>query len=173
MGPYATQVLGDLGADVVKVEPPAGDDMRHGAPARTPGMGHVFLHLNRNKRCVVLDLKQPAGRDALLRLVDGADVLAHNLRPRAAERLGLTYGDVAAVAPRIVYAEIRGFRSDGPYGERPAYDDVIQGLVALPTLLAASGCGDPRFVPATVCDRVAALRAFGSIATALYARERT
>lgn len=97
----------------------------------------------------------------------------HNLRPRATERLRLTYADVAAVSPSIVYAEIRGFRSDGPYGDRPAYDDVIQGLVALPTLLAASGAGEPRLVPATVCDRITGLRAFGSIAAALFARERT
>src|SRR3954452_16381870 len=173
MGPYATQVLADLGADVVKVEPPTGDDMRYAAPARTAGMGHIFLHLNRNKRSVVLDLKQPAARDALLRLVETADVLVHNLRPRAVERLGVTYDDVPAVNPRIVYAEIRGFRSDGPYGDRPAYDDVIQGLVALPSLLAASGTGEPRFVPATVCDRITGLRAFGSIAAALFARERT
>src|SRR5262245_27620056 len=115
MGPFATQILGDLGADVVKVEAPEGDVLRHIAPMRHAGMGHIFLHHNRNKRSLVLDLKQPAGRAALLRLAGGADVLVYNVRPQAMARLGLTYEDVAAVNPRIVYVGAYGYGQGGRY----------------------------------------------------------
>src|SRR3712207_1140399 len=113
LGPYATQILGDLGADVIKVATPEGDTMRHGAPMKSPGMGHIFLHLNRNKRSVVLDLKKGEGRQALLKLASTADVLVYNVRPQAMARLGLTYDDVRAVNERIIYVGAYGFAQDG------------------------------------------------------------
>ena len=173
LGPYATQILGDLGADVIKVEPPEGDNIRHAAPMKNAGMGHIFLHLNRNKRSVVLDLKQPAGREALLRLAASADVLVYNVRPQAMTRLKLTYEDVRAVNPRIVYVGAYGFSQRGPYAAKPAYDDIIQGMVALPALAKMAGADRPRYVPSTVADRITGLNAVNAITTALYYRERT
>lgn len=173
LGPYATQILGDLGADVIKIEPPEGDNMRYGAPMRNPGMGHIFLHLNRNKRSLVLDLKQACGRDALLRLAASADVLVYNVRPQPMARLRLTYEDVRAVNARIIYVGAYGFSQDGPYAAKPAYDDLIQGMVALPTLLQQAGADRPRFVPSTMADRVTGLNTVNAITTALYYRERT
>ena len=110
LGPFATQTLGDLGADVVKVESPEGDNCRWIGPSRNKGMGSYFAMLNRNKRSIVLDLKRPAACDALLRLVDGADVFVHNMRLGAAERLGLGYAALSARNPRLVYACASGFR---------------------------------------------------------------
>jgi crotonobetainyl-CoA:carnitine CoA-transferase CaiB-like acyl-CoA transferase len=173
LGPYATQILADHGADVIKVEPPAGDNMRHAAPMKNPGMGHIFLHLNRNKRSLVLDLKHAAGRDAVLRLARSADVLVHNTRPEAMERLGLSYDAVREVKPDIVYVAAYGFRREGPYGGKAAYDDIIQGLIAIPALIGAQTGGRPRFVPATICDRITGLNTVNAIATALFHRERT
>src|SRR3712207_5362240 len=115
LGPYATQIIGDLGADVIKVEPPEGDTIHHAAPMKSAGMGHVFRHLNRNKRSIVLNLKHAAGRDALLRLTASADVVVYNIRPQAMARLGLAYEDVRAVNPRIIYVGAYGLRQDGPY----------------------------------------------------------
>ncbi len=173
VGPYATQILGDLGADVLKVESPAGDNVRGIGPMRHPGMGAIFLHANRSKRSIVLDLKAPDGRQALLDLARGADVLIHNVRPRAMARLGLSYDDLAAVNPSIIYAAVTGFGQDGPYAEKPAYDDLIQGAAAIPTLIADSSRGDPRYVPATMADRTVGLHAVYAVAAALFHRERT
>ena len=173
LGPYATQIIADLGADVVKVEPPEGDNMRHAAPMRNAGMGHIFLHLNRNKRSIVLNLKQPAGREALLRLAASSDVLVYNVRPQAMARLRLTYDDVRAVNPRIIYVGAYGFSQDGPYAAKPAYDDIIQGMVALPSIAQQAGADRPRFVPSTVADRITGLNAVNAITTALFYRERT
>jgi crotonobetainyl-CoA:carnitine CoA-transferase CaiB-like acyl-CoA transferase len=173
LGPYATQILADLGADVIKVETPEGDNMRHAAPMRSPRMGHIFLHLNRGKRSVVLDLKQRAGREALLKLAASADVLVYNVRPQAMARLGLTYEDVRAVNQRIIYVGAYGFSQKGPYAAKPAYDDIIQGMVALPSLAKQAGADRPRYVPSTVCDRVTGLNAVNAITTALYYRERS
>ncbi len=119
MGPYATQVLGDLGADVIKVEPPSGDNLRAVGPMRNPGMGHLYLHLNRNKRSVVLDLKTPEGLAACLKLAESCDALLYNIRPQAMARLGLSYEAVAARNPRIVYLGAYGFGEAGPYAGRP------------------------------------------------------
>ena len=173
LGPYATQILGDLGADVIKIEPHEGDNMRHTAPMRSPGMSHVFLHLNRNKRSIVLDLKKPAGRDAVLRLAAAGDVLVYNIRPQAMARLGLTYEAVRAVNERIVYVGAYGFSQTGPYAARPAYDDLIQGMVALPTLAQQAGADRPRYVPSTVADRITGLNTVNAITAALFHRERT
>lgn len=173
LGPYATQILGDLGADIVKVEAPEGDTVRYGAPMRNPGMGHIFLHLNRNKRSLVLDLKQPAGREALLKLAASADVLVYNVRPQAMARLGLTYDDVRAVNEKIIYVGAYGFSQKGRYAAKPAYDDLIQGMVALPSLIRQAGADRPRFVPSTMCDRITGLNTVNAVTAALFRRERT
>ncbi len=173
MGPYATQLLADMGADVIKVEPPAGDPVRGLGPFRNPGMGAIFLQVNRGKRSLVLDLKQPAGRDALLRLAARADLLVYNMRPKVMERLGLGYADLAALRPDIVYAGLFGFGQDGPNGGRPAYDDLIQGASALPSLAVQAGATAPRYVPLAVVDRVVGLYGVGAITAALWHRERT
>ncbi|HYH19552.1 MAG TPA: CoA transferase [Azospirillum sp.] len=173
MGPYATQILGELGADVIKVEPPQGDTVRGIGPMRHPGMGAIFLHANRAKRSIALDLKQPDGRQALLDLARTADVLIYNVRPQAMARLGLSYAEVAAVNPRIVYVGLFGYGQDGPYAAKPAYDDLIQGAVGIPTLFAASTGGEPRYVPATMVDRTVGLHAVYAVTAALFHRERT
>src|SRR6516225_5938571 len=132
MGPYATQMLGDYGADVIKVESLDGDVTRLIGPMRHAGMGPVFLNTNRSKRSICLDLKKPAGREAVLRLLKDADVLVYNVRPQAMARLQLGYDVLAEVNPRLVYAGVFGFGQDGPYAAKPAYDDLIQGATALP-----------------------------------------
>jgi len=173
MGPFATQILADLGADVVKVEPPEGDVLRHIAPMRHPGMGHIFLHHNRSKRSIVLDLKQPAGRDALLRLARAGDVLIYNVRPQAMRRLRLGYDDVTAVNPRIIYVGAYGYSESGRYAGQPAYDDLIQGMAALPSIFADAGADRPRYVPTAIADRITGLAAVNAVTAALYCRERT
>jgi crotonobetainyl-CoA:carnitine CoA-transferase CaiB-like acyl-CoA transferase len=173
LGPYATQILADYGADVIKVEPPEGDNTRYVNAQRHHGMGANFLHLNRNKRSVVLNLKKPEGHAALLRLLKTADVLAYNVRPAAMARLKLSYDDVAKVNPRIIYAGATGFRQSGPYAAKAAYDDIIQGMVALPWLLREAGADRPRFVPSTVTDRITGLNTVHAILAALFHRERT
>lgn len=173
MGPYATQALGDYGADVIKVESPDGDITRQIGPVRHPGMGPIFLNTNRSKRSIALDLKKPAGRDALLRLVATADVLAYNIRPQAMARLKLDYETVAAVNPRIVYAGVFGFGQDGPYAAMPAYDDLLQGASGLAHLIARAGDGTPRYVPTALADRVVGLSAVGAILASLVHRDRT
>lgn len=173
MGPYATLQLADMGADVIKVEPPLGDIVRQIEPARHAGMGGMFLTLNRSKRSIVIDLKQPPGRAAILRLAAISDVLVYNVRPQAMARLGLAYEDITAVNPRIIYVGAFGYGQDGPYAARPAYDDLIQGATAIPTLVAAVGDGTPRYLPVTIADRVVGLCAVNAILGALVHRGRT
>lgn len=173
MGPYATQILGDYGASVIKVESPGGDITRQIGPARNPGMGPVFLNANRSKRSLCLDLKKPAGREVLLRLAKNADVLVYNVRPQAMARLKLDYDSVAAVNPGIVYAGMFGFGQDGPYAAKPAYDDLLQGASGLSHLIARAGDGTPRYVPTAMADRVVGLSAVGAILASLLHRERT
>ncbi len=172
MGPYATMLLGDYGADVIKVESPEGDVMRHAAPMKSRRMGAMYLQGNRNKRSIVLDLKKAGGRAALLRLAETADVFVHNVRPKAMARLKLGADDLLAVNPRLVYASLHGFGETGPYAGRPAYDDLIQGLTALPALTGKI-TGEPRYSPATMADRIVGLNATHAILAALFHRERT
>jgi crotonobetainyl-CoA:carnitine CoA-transferase CaiB-like acyl-CoA transferase len=172
MGPYATQILGDYGADVIKVENPEGDIMRFPGPGRSLDMGHVFLHVNRNKRSIVLDLKSDPGRSALLDLARQSDVLVYNIRPQAMQRLRLGYEDLRAVNPRIIYAGCFGFGQDGPYATRAAYDDLIQAMSGAADLLGRHQQGPPRFVPINFCDRVSGLHMVNVVLAALFARER-
>jgi crotonobetainyl-CoA:carnitine CoA-transferase CaiB-like acyl-CoA transferase len=172
LGPVATQILGDMGAEVIKIEPPLGDPVRPLGPSRHPGMGAYFLNINRNKKSVALDLKRPAAREALLRLAEIADVFVHNMRLGAAGRLGLDYAAIAARNPRIVYAAATGFRKDGVHRDRPSFDDVIQGESGLAALNGGPG-GEPRYVPMAVCDKVCGYVLASAIGMALFARERT
>jgi crotonobetainyl-CoA:carnitine CoA-transferase CaiB-like acyl-CoA transferase len=173
MGPYATQMLGDLGADVIKVESPAGDNMRSVGPMRNPGMGHLYLHLNRNKRSIVLDLKQPDAREACLKLAEQCDAVLYNIRPQAMARLGLGYEDFAARNPRIAYVGAYGFSESGPYAGRPAYDDLIQGQTGIADLARRQSGQDPRYAPLTLADRTVGLQAaIAVLAAVLDARAR-
>jgi crotonobetainyl-CoA:carnitine CoA-transferase CaiB-like acyl-CoA transferase len=173
MGPYATQMLGDYGADIVKVESPDGDVTRQIGPTRHPGMGPVFLNTNRSKRSICLDLKKPAGREAVLRLIKDADVLVYNVRPQAMARLNLGYDVVSKINPRLIYAGVFGFGQDGPYAAKPAYDDLIQGATALPALMAQTADGVPRYVPNALVDRIVGLTAVGAICASLVDRNST
>lgn len=173
MGPSATQLLGDLGADVVKVESPDGDVIRSIGPQGQRKMGPLFLAMNRNKRSIALDLKHPDGRAALLDLVRGADVLTYNVRPQAMARLGLDYDTLAPTNPRLVYAGMFGFSQRGRYAASAAFDDLIQAACALPQAMALSSGDIPRYLPITIADRSVGLYAFGVIAAALYGRERS
>jgi crotonobetainyl-CoA:carnitine CoA-transferase CaiB-like acyl-CoA transferase len=172
LGPIATQHLGDLGADVIKIEPPEGEIMRTLGPARNAGMSAYFLTLNRNKRSVVLDLRTTTGRAALMRLVASADVLVHNMRIAAADRMGLTYEALAARNPRIILAAGIGFDSRGRYRDRPAYDDIIQGESGIPALVEQAN-GEPRYLPMAMADKLVGLQLASAIGMALYRRERT
>ena len=172
LGPVATQILGDMGAEVIKVETPDGDPMRQIGPARHPGMAAYFLNVNRNKKSLVLDLKRPAAREAMLRLAATADVFVHNMRPGAATRLGIDYQAISAANPRIVYAWASGYRPDSAYRDRAAFDDVIQGESGLAALNGGKE-GPPRYVPMVVCDKVAGNVLAGAVGMALFARERT
>jgi crotonobetainyl-CoA:carnitine CoA-transferase CaiB-like acyl-CoA transferase len=173
MGPYATQTLGDYGADVIKIEAPKGDVTRQIGPALNEGMGPVFLNVNRNKRSVALDLKLPAGRGALLKLAETADILLYNIRPQAMERLGLGYDVFNAINPRIIYAGVFGFGQEGPYAKKAAYDDLIQGASTIASLMTVSGSERPRYVPSAMADRVVGLFAVSGTLAALHRRNVT
>jgi crotonobetainyl-CoA:carnitine CoA-transferase CaiB-like acyl-CoA transferase len=173
MGPYATQILADFGADVIKVEPPDGDVMRYAWPFRNPGMGHIFLNANRNKRSIVLDLKKDAARAACLALARRADVLVYNIRPQAMARLRLGYDDVSAVNDRIIYVGCFGYSQRGPYAAKAAYDDLIQGAAGLPWLLQKQGAETPRYAPIIVADRSVGQQVASAVSAALYRREKS
>ena len=173
MGPYATQILGDFGADVIKVEPPEGDVMRSAWPYRNPGMGSIFLNTNRNKRSVVLDLKKPVALEAFLLLVKTSDVLVYNVRPQAMARLKLSYEEVKKVSPKIIYVGCFGFSQRGPYAAKAAYDDMIQGAAGIPWLLQKQGAPEPRYAPMIVADRSVGQQVASAVSAALYHREKT
>lgn len=173
VGPMATQTLADYGAEVIKVETPNGDILRDlNGRAITPKMSSKFLHLNRNKRSLVLDLKQPAGREALLKLAARADVFLWNIRPSAMERLKLSYAEVRAVNPRIIYCGMFGFGRGGRYREKPAYDTIIQGGAGVAALHHRT-MGEPRYVPIVMADRTVGAIAVQMILLALLNRHRT
>lgn len=171
LGPLATQSLADLGADVIKIEGPEGDLMRANGVSRNAGMSSIYLALNRNKRSVVLDLKTPAGAAALRRLIAGADVLIHNMRVAAIERLGFGYGAVAALNPRIVYCVATGFGQDGPHRDKPAFDDIIQAACGLVSLGCVAG-GRPEYVPSLIADKTTGMALANAVMAALLHRER-
>ena len=172
LGPVGVQIMGDLGADIIKVETPDGDIIRHVAPYRNPGMGHAFLSGNRNKRCIVLDLKQAGGREALLRLISTADVFISSVRPAALARLGLDYEACQAVNREVIYVSVVGFGRDGPYAARPAYDDIIQGTSGMAAMQGGRD-GPPRFVNSSITDKILSqVSAYATIAALLH-RERT
>ncbi len=172
MGPYATQILADFGADVVKIEPIEGDVMRYTWPFRHAGMGHIFLHTNRNKRSAALDLKRPESRDAVLALARDADVLVYNIRPQAMARLGLSYETLSALNPRLIYVGAFGYSQRGPNAARPAYDDLIQGAIGLPWLSQQHG-GEPQYSPTNLVDRAVGQQIASAVSAALYSREKT
>ena len=172
MGPWATQLLGDMGADVVKIEPPDGDIVRHVAPQRSAGMGHAFLNLNRNKRSVVLDAKSQRGAEAIRRLAASADVFVTNVRPAATRRLGLDYEALARSNARLVYCACYGYGESGPYAGRPGVDDTIQAACGL-AAMQGFGAAAPSFVHSIIVDKILGIQVAHAITLALLARERT
>ncbi len=174
-GPYATQTLADLGADVIKIEPPGGDTMRFtGKSAKTRQMGPCHLSLNRGKRSVLLDLKLEDAKDYLRALLKTADVFIHNVRGPAIEKLGFGYDAVRALKPDIIYVHCVGFGSGGPYSDLQAYDDVIQATSGAATLLSrVDGNPRPRYIPSLIADKVAGLHGAYATLAALFHKQRT
>jgi formyl-CoA transferase len=172
LGPLATQILGDYGADVIKVEGMEGDHSRARGVTMHRGMASIYLAINRNKRSIAVDLKTPEGREVLKRLIAGADVVVHNMRVRAIEKLGFGYEQVKALNPRMVYCAATGFDQDGPDRDKPAFDDIIQaacGLVALNEV----GLGQANYAPTLVADKTAGMAVVNAVLAALFHRERT
>jgi crotonobetainyl-CoA:carnitine CoA-transferase CaiB-like acyl-CoA transferase len=172
-GPLATMMLGDQGADVVKIENPDGGDHTRAGANRRNGLSASFLHNNRNKRSVVLDLKTEAGRAALLRIAAKADVFVQNFRPGVADRIGVGEAAVRAVAPDIIYVSISGFGEDGPYAQKPVYDPLVQALSGLASVQAGSDQERPRLVRTILPDKLTGIVAAQAITAALLARART
>ncbi len=172
LGPWACQLLADMGADVMKVEPPYGDSNRVLGASRNPGMAALYLTCNRNKRSIVLDLKQESGRAAVLKLAEQADVLIHNNRPQVMTKLGLDYVDLKSVNPKIIYCGTYGYGKAGPYGSKGALDDSIQSASGI-AMLNKMVLGEPRYLPTVVADKTTALGVVYAVTAALYHRERT
>ncbi len=172
MGPYCTQIMADMGADVIKVEPPAGDNTRYISVGPAPGMSGVFVNVNRGKRSVVLDLRTDAGKTALRALIETADVFIHSMRAKAMAKLGFDYEQVAAINPNIVYTNCYGYGRRGPERDRPAYDDTIQAECGLPAVQQQL-TGEASYVGTIMADKVAGLTAMYATMMALFHRERT
>ncbi|NIL92871.1 MAG: CoA transferase [Woeseiaceae bacterium] len=172
MGPLATRMLADMGADVIWIESPEGDVLRDYEPMRSPKMGAFSMSVSRNKRSVVLDLKTPVGQETMCELIATADVFVTNLRRKAIERLGLDEEKVRSLRPDIVYCMANGFGSDGPNADKTAYDDVIQAASGLASTFAWHG-GEPRLVPSILADKVAGVHVAFAIAAALFDRARS
>ena len=171
-GPYATQIMADMGADVIKVEPPAGDNTRWITQGPAPGMGGIYVNVNRGKRSVMLDLASEQGKAALRALVATADVFIHSMRGRAIAKLGFSYEAVKAIRPDIIYTNCYGYSRRGPEADQPAYDDTIQaecGITHVQQLMT----GEPGYVATIMADKVAGLHALYATMMALFHRERT
>ena len=173
LGPLACELLADMGADVIKIEAPGGDGLRTiGASRTSANMAALFLTVNRNKRSVILDLKQKSARDALFKLAETADVIVHNNRPQVMTKLGLEYSDFKKVNPRIIYCAAHGYGKSGPYGEKGALDDAIQSISAM-TSLTIPALGEPRCLPMAMADKNTATTVVYGVLGALFHRERT
>jgi len=172
MGPYSTQIMADMGADVIKIEPPGGDIMRNVSVGPEPGMCGVFVNLNRGKKSVVLDLRTQSGTTALRTLIEKADVFIHSMRAKAIAKLGFSYDEVAAINPAIVYTNCYGYRRGGPDADRPAYDDTIQAESGVASV-QQSVTGEPGYVGSVIADKICGLTAVYATMMALFHRERT
>lgn len=171
LGPYATQILGDLGADVIKVEPIDGDVFRAVRPGRSTSMGAGFLNCNRNKRSLAIDLRDEEATAALYRLIATADVVVHNMRPKSARKLGIAFEQLVEINPALVYCYACGFGQEGPLADEPAYDDTIQAVSGF-AYLNANANGDPTFIRTIVADKVGGLHLTISVLAALASRDR-
>ena len=171
-GPYACQILGDYGAEVIKIESPEGDITRGIAPFKNKGMGHFFINANRNKRSLVLDLKTKKGKAAFFTLVGKSDVIMTSIRPAAMERLGIGFTACKQINPSLIYVALVGFGQSGPYAKRPAYDDIIQGVSGMAAMQGGRE-GDPTFVNASVCDKICSQIAAHATLAALFARTKS
>ena len=171
-GPYACQILGDYGAEVIKIESPEGDITRGIAPFRNNGMGHFFINANRNKKSLVLDLKTKKGKAVFFKLVEKSDVVMTSIRPAAMERLGIDFTACKQINPSLIYVALVGFGQSGPYAKRPAYDDIIQGVSGMAAMQGGRE-GDPTFVNASVCDKICSQIAAHATLAALFARTKS
>ena len=175
LGPFATQHMADMGADVIKVEPPEGDLLRvsGGSMGRDKSMGPIYMAANRNKRSLCLDLKKPAACVVLKGLIKTADLFIHNSRPAAIERLGLGYEDLKKINPSIIYAYSLGYARKGPYGHKPAFDDLVQGVSGAASLQSRVDGQPPRFMPSLIADKTTGLHLCIAVLGALYHRKCT
>lgn len=173
LGPYATQMMADMGADVIKIEPPQGDLLRNSGLGRTEKMGPIYIAANRNKRSLCLDLKQPEAIEIVKALVKDADIFIHNNRPQAIDRLGLSYEALKAVNPQIIYAYAMGYGRKGPYGDRPAFDDLVQGASGAATLQSRVDGSPPQYIPSLIADKTTGLHLAIATLGALVHRQKT
>jgi crotonobetainyl-CoA:carnitine CoA-transferase CaiB-like acyl-CoA transferase len=172
LGPFCTQILGEMGAEVIKIETPDGDVNRWTGESRSPGMSTGQLIKGRNKRSIVLNLKVVEAREAFEKLIKTADVFVHNIRPKAASRLAIDYETIAELNPSIIYASATGFGEAGPFADKPAYDDLIQGASGIASLYGKV-TGTPRYVPSVMADKTTGLFLSNYISMALFHKERT
>ena len=171
-GPYACQILGDYGAEVIKIESPEGDITRGIAPFKNKGMGHFFINANRNKKSLVLDLKSRKGKAAFFKLLEKSDIVMTSIRPAAMERLGIGFKACKEINPSLIYVALVGFGQSGPYAKRPAYDDIIQGVSGMAAMQGGRE-GNPTFVNASVCDKICSQIAAHATLAALFARTKS
>jgi formyl-CoA transferase len=172
LGPFCTQMMGDWGAEIIKIETPTGDILRNSGVFRNRGMASVFLGTNRNKRSVSIDLKSPEGAEVLRRLIPTVDVLVTNIRPAGMARLGFGPEQCRALNPRLVFAVATGFGQDGPHRARPAFDEIIQAASGFADIVGGE-TGQPMFVPSLVADKITGITLLSALLAALYHRERT